>query len=454
MVCRELSQINSLMEMNSSRVNPDLAEFNENMEILKLSRRYERASILEMSNPRSIEIEKIELKGFTWHKNNDFFSKMLDLDPARHRVVNNDWQEETMIPKLKNKLDILSRCPGIYPTEAIAQYNPKKLTPFFAKLPQYSQINEQCIAPYFPPGSDVNLRRLASKHQAKYMMSTSTITSLLSQVYYTISNFKSPHFSGLSKAYDNEPLKFMVSQRKPNTVFLRQLKTEDKRELYAIDGDAGFGEASNTVLLKMGKYMEKMFTTDSDFFNDYFVLDLNTNKPRIDMTPEMMDDLREEDYFRYMMVGNMFLRSQIDCRGEDEEGNPIVFELKTRATAPLRYDIDNYIDFLDYNIIKCKGQHSSFEREFFDLVRGGFLKYIMQMKIGRMQGAAIAYHNTQKIFGFEYIKLEQMENRVFGCSEFSDVVFEKSLGLLEKIMDHILEDQYVQEEAEKRADGK
>ena len=89
---------------------------------------------------------------------------MLDLDPSRHRVVNNDWQEETTIPTLKNKLDILPRCPGIYPTEAIAQYNPKKLTPFFAKLPQYSQINEQCIAPYYPPGADVNLRRLASKH--------------------------------------------------------------------------------------------------------------------------------------------------------------------------------------------------------------------------------------------------------------------------------------------------
>lgn len=86
-----------------------------------------------------------------------------------------------------------------------------------------------------------------------------------------------------------------------------------------------------------------------------------------------------------------------------------MFELKTRATAPLRYDIVNYIDFLDYNIIKFKGKHSSFEREFYDLIRGGFLKYIMQMKIGRMQGAAIAYHNTQKVFGFEYIKLEDME---------------------------------------------
>ena len=33
-----------------------------------------------------------------------------------------------------------------------------------------------------------------------------------------------------------------------------------------------------------------------------------------------------------------------------------------------------------------------------------------------MQGAAIAYHNTQKIYGFQYIKLSEMENRVFGSS--------------------------------------
>ncbi len=51
----------------------------------------------------------------------------------------------------------------------------------------------------------------------------------------------------------------------------------------------------------------------------------------------------------------MILRSQIDARGTDENGNPIVFELKTRATAPLRYDIVNYLDFVDYNIVKFKG---------------------------------------------------------------------------------------------------
>lgn len=57
-----------------------------------------------------------------------------------------------------------------------------------------------------------------------------------------------------------------------------------------------------------------------------------------------------------------------------------------------------------------------------------------------MQGAAIAYHNTQKIFGFQYIKLEEMERRVFGCSQFSDLVFKNSLAILENTLDYILND--------------
>lgn len=34
--------------------------------------------------------------------------------------------------------------------------------------------------------------------------------------------------------------------------------------------------------------MEKMFTTDSDVFNDHFVLDLHTNKPKVEFTPEQL----------------------------------------------------------------------------------------------------------------------------------------------------------------------
>jgi hypothetical protein len=43
-------------------------------------------------------------------------------------------------------------------------------------------------------------------------------------------------------------------------------------------------EQGNFVLLKMGKYMERMFTTDADYFNEYFVLDPITNKPRKELS--------------------------------------------------------------------------------------------------------------------------------------------------------------------------
>lgn len=144
-------------------------------------------------------------------KNKEHETNLKDIELRQIEPVPNDWQDPKIIPRLQNHLEILTRCPGIYPTESIVQFNKQKLAPFFGQLPQYSQINESLIAPYFTPGSDVNLKRIATKHKSKYLMSTSTITAMLNHIYYAISNFKSPHFSGLSESYDHEPLKFMLS---------------------------------------------------------------------------------------------------------------------------------------------------------------------------------------------------------------------------------------------------
>ena len=102
-------------------------------------------------------------------------------------------------------------------------------------------------------------------------------------------------------------------------------KLDKQRKIYSVDGDSGFIEPSNVVLLKMGKYMEKMLTTTSSFFEDHYVLDPRTNKPRKEMQalPQKGGKHQknlinyEEDYFRYMRSGNMLLRSQIDCQGTD-----------------------------------------------------------------------------------------------------------------------------------------
>ena len=78
------------------------------------------------------------------------------------QAIENDWQDEkTTIPTLANYLDVLPKNPGIFPTESISKFDQARLHPFFSRLPQYSQINEECIGAYYPPGSDKNLLRLA-----------------------------------------------------------------------------------------------------------------------------------------------------------------------------------------------------------------------------------------------------------------------------------------------------
>jgi len=52
-----------------------------------------------------------------------------------------------------------------------------------------------------------------------------------------------------------------------------------------------------------------------------------------------------------------------------------------------------------------------------------------------MDGVMVAYHNTQQIFGFQYIPLLEMDERLFGPEEgIGDRVFSKCIELLEAIL--------------------
>ena len=57
-----------------------------------------------------------------------------------------------------------------------------------------------------------------------------------------------------------------------------------------------------------------------------------------------------------------------------------------------------------------------------------------------MHGAFISYHNTQKIYGFEYITLSDIERRIFGNCNFSNIIFKASLKMLEETLEYILRD--------------
>ena len=96
----------------------------------------------------------------------------------------------------------------------------------------------------------------------------------------------------------------------------------------------------------------------------------------------------------------------------------------------------------------------SFEREYYDLIRSAFLKYryenlnfsnqinsnlfSFQVRIGNMDGIIVAYHNTARMFGFQYIPLQEMDEALFGLNPgVGDRIFNKCVKILECIASEI-----------------
>lgn len=59
-----------------------------------------------------------------------------------------------------------------------------------------------------------------------------------------------------------------------------------------------------------------------------------------------------------------------------------------------------------------------------------------QARIGNMDGVMVTYHNTERIFGFQYISLDEMDERLFGPTPgLGDKVFHHCVSLLEEIIE-------------------
>lgn len=134
----------------------------------------------------------------------------------------------------------------------------------------------------------------------------------------------------------------MSSFRKPVTFFLRPL-TNDK---YGITADHGVMPIANEVLMNLGHVIE------------YFLTHKKEDTAKL-LSGEYAYNAK--NYYRYAKVNNdLMLRSQIDCLGFDSNKKPYVFEIKSRACAPIRYDIENYELYKDYDINMKRGVYESF----------------------------------------------------------------------------------------------
>ena len=333
-----------------------------------------------------------------------------------------------VVPTLNSALDPIIKYPGLYRLEDMKSAIGKDFYEFYKRIPQPHEIDMKKISNWKPPSLDNRLVNLGKQYGVKFVMSTSSISSVLSQMLYLISNFKEANYSMLYSFTDSSEMRYMSSQKKGSTCFLR--RASESPEIWALDSDSGPFEADHQILMDMGHIIEKMCTMEPAEFEGCFL------KSKQDLGKFKIPN---EDYHRLMKIeDDMLIRSQLDCQGKDLEGNNIVFEIKSRALAFMRYRVTEYYKFLDYPISKMFGVDNSYEREYYDMIRGAFAKYFKQMHIGRMHGGLVFYHSTFETIGFEYVKLPDIKEVICESSYKADAIFYASSKLTTMILNNII----------------
>lgn len=295
--------------------------------------------------------------------------------------------------------------------------------PDLEKLMPVNEFDFNTLRPFMPPSKDAFLTQIATKQKKKYVGSTSSMTGMLKHFHYLLSNWRDIRTDMLSRTIRDNLKSFTKLNRGPDAIFLRW-----KNGTYAVDADKEFDSAN--VLSLMGKYMELLLTETKETFE----------KRRIGKSHLLTkDDRSGADSFHYSTLGNFVIRSQLDTYDKRLPGTGM-FDLKTRAVLPIRMDTKNFQWGMGYEIRHLQGEWASFEREYYDMIRSTMLKYSLQVRMGRMDGIFVAYHNITRIFGFQYISLEEMDYALHGQSNraLGDQEFLLSLSLLNKAFDRAI----------------
>lgn len=171
--------------------------------------------------------------------------------------------------------------------------------------------------------------------------------------------------------------------------------------------------------------MERMLCMEPEEFERRYLIKYNNRE----FEPE-------PESYRFTKLGKFLMRSQLDCFSNKIKGESKIFDIKTRATFPIRIDVKNYINARKEQVLdNITGKENSFEREFYDMIRSVFIKYSLQARIGQMHGMFIAYHDTLNIYGFEYVTRNEIDQYVFGAPHIAEKCFVATLGMLEKLCD-------------------
>ncbi|KAJ7134543.1 mitochondrial protein Pet127-domain-containing protein [Mycena epipterygia] len=294
--------------------------------------------------------------------------------------------------------------------------------PHLENIPKVTDFAFERLPGFIKSSRDEDLRNLAHRQNRMFAGSTSSLTGMLGHCYFLISEHKGVDISSLSQNFQNEERNFTPGQRMPTSVLFNY-----KDGVYAIDSDSE--DSSKNVLTWLGTLLEKFLTMSKEEFGTY----LRSSPPL-----EGEEDPMREAY-RYAKSEKFVMRSQLDCVDRRLPGTG-VFDIKTRACLPIRMDILNWEENSGYVIKSAQGLMESFEKEYYDLIRSAFLKYGFQVRIGNMDGVIVAYHNTARMFGFQYVSLQEMDERLFGSEPGAgDRVFQKCVSLMECIASEVVQ---------------
>ncbi|OAQ77329.1 mitochondrial membrane protein [Purpureocillium lilacinum] len=323
------------------------------------------------------------------------------------------------VPQLAHNLDRVLFNPGVYHVQD-HRSRVFNFDPYLATIMPVAEFDFGALSEYITSSKDVKLRQLAAKHDMKYCGSTSSMTSILSHFHFLLSAWRKPTFDNLSRSLEPESTNFTALTRGPAAAFARF-----QDGVYAIDSDKEYD--TENILSMLGKSMEKLFTLPKEEFERY----------RRSKSHQISEEERNaEESYHYTTLGDFMMRSQLDAYDPRLPGSGM-FDLKTRAVVSIRMDVRGYEKGVGYEIRKRFGQWESFEREYYDMIRAAFLKYSLQVRMGRMDGIFVAFHNTQRIFGFQYISLSEMDHAIHGTPDrrLGDQEFKCSIALLNDLMD-------------------
>ena len=287
-----------------------------------------------------------------------------------------------------------------------------------------TEFDFDALKEYITSSKDQSLKQLAGEFGKRYVGSTSSMTGMLAHFHFLLSQWRMINTSMLSKKFPDKLLSFTELQRSPSAIFLRWQDGS-----YAIDADKQFDNAN--ILMMLGKSMEKLLTLDTGEFEKY----RRSNPEKV-----TEEERNAPEAFHYTTMGDFLMRSQLDAFDPRLPGTGM-FDLKTRAVVSIRMEPLNHEQGVGYQIKSAQGEWESFEREYYDMIRAAFLKYSLQVRMGRMDGIFVAYHNTNRIFGFQYISIEEMDFTLHGQRDTSigDQEFKLSLKLLNKVLNKVTE---------------